>query len=150
MGSCVKNSMGSDKADRVLPTYWNQSKTGLTLAESQELDIVFIGYRKAFESVPRRLIGLLKLQSYGISEELQRNFLTFRTMQVNVRGILSTKKPVLCGVPQGSVIGPLLFILDVNELPYKIKRECLLMTQRYGARLDLTRTAENYKRIWII
>ena len=100
----------------LLETFEDWTKT---LDEGYGLDIVFLDYRKAFDSVPHQRL-ILKLRTFGLGVKLQnwiRNFLRTRTMQVNVRGTLSKERPVLSGVPQGSVLGPLLFILYVNEIP---------------------------------
>ena len=87
--------------------------------EGQGIDVVYLDYRKAFDTVPHgRLIK--KLSDYGVHEEMLRwiqSFLGDRRMRVNTRGSYSDWIDVISGVPQGSVIGPLLFLCYVNDIP---------------------------------
>ena len=93
------------------------------LAEGNCADILYFDFKNAFDSVPHNRL-ITKLESYGLPSELLniiRDFLTDRKMKVRVGDAYSSVKQVTSGVPQGSVLGPLLFLLFVNDIPDSIK-----------------------------
>ena len=82
------------------------------LEQGLQVDSFVLDFKKAFDTVPHELLKL-KLHSYGVSKQVLywiAAFLSNITQYVVVNGSLSDKNNVLTGVPQGTVLGPILFL----------------------------------------
>ncbi len=89
-----------------------------TYDETRAVDIIYLDYQKAFDKVPHKRL-LTKLKSCGVSGNLQKwseDCLSARKQRVVISGKASILRDVLSGVPQGSVLGPVLFLMYVNDI----------------------------------
>ena len=114
--------------DNILENYTNGIET----------DVIYLDFAKAFDKVDHQIL-LHKLSLYGIQGSLLNwlsAFLLNRQQVVVVDGELSTPAPVTSGVPQGTVLGPILFILYINDI------ENVLSESRSSSFADDTRMSK--------
>ena len=94
------------------------SSIGKNLDAGVQTDIIFLDFSKAFDSVPHHLL-LHNLQAFGFNSTFLNwlnHYLHGRSQSVIIEGKVSPSLPVKSGVPQGSIRGPLLFLLYMNDI----------------------------------
>ena len=129
----VENNLFSKKQHGFVP--WRDCMTNLTmcmelwtqmLEAGDAVDVLYTDFSKAFDSVPHQRL-LKKMSGIGITGSTLNwveSFLSNRQQRVRVEDKYSEWKQVISGIPQGSVLGPTLFVIFINDMPDVV--ECMI------------------------
>ena len=133
-----------------------------SMQSGKQTDLIFLDFSKAFDKVAHEKL-LLKLHFYGIRGNILnwiKDFLDNRTQSAILNGTNSDNIAVSSGVPQSSVLGPILFLAYINDLPEQVRSRVRLFADETAMYLALDKQAdseilqkdleilENWEKLW--
>ena len=122
----------------------------LGMNEKQYTVATFIDLKKAFDTINHDIL-IRKLPHFGINDNIViwvKNYLTNRKQKCTVNGKTSSNLSISCGVPQGSILGPLLFLLFINDLDQELLHSKVLLYADDTV-LYASHTQEDFAHLWV-
>ena len=107
---------------------------------------LFLDLKKAFDTVNHDIL-LQKLHWFGLDQQaftLFKSYLSGRVQMCNVNGVLSDAQQLSCGIPQGTILGPLLFLIYINDLPNCVRHSS---TRMYADDTNLTSSGSSISEV---
>lgn len=96
------------------------------ISEKMYVGVIFIDFKRAFETIDHNIL-INKLYLYGIRGDVLKwfkSYMSARKQRTCINGVMSDEREIKYGVPQGSVLGPILFILYINDLKQHLGQHC--------------------------